>query len=142
MNLPFSETWVLICSFIAVVLVYFSWKTDHKVRRRRPDGSSKSVESSRDTRDFVGQLLSQVIALKRRDAQWPEILKTLNPGDEPRIRALLLELRLPHIFAPHTALNIIESVCESVNSAGHKPSKIELLALAKSSMERITRYGD
>jgi hypothetical protein len=43
---------------------------------------------------------------------------------------------------PHTALNIMESVCLSVKRPGESPSRLELLEQAKSSMERVTHYGN
>ena len=88
------------------------------------------------------KLLNDVLALKSRDAQWPDILQTLNPDDEPRIRTVLLELRWPHVLVPHAALSLIETVCLAADRSGDASSRLDLLERAKLSMEKITRSGD
>lgn len=133
---------LLILVLGGVVLAFMRWRANYKLRPRYPRARNKVVPDSYQETNSEAKLLADVLALKERSAQWPDILKTLNPDDEPRIRTVLLELRWPHVFAPHTALNIIESICLSANRSGNMRSRLELLELAKSSMERVTRYGD
>ena len=52
-----------------------------------------------------------VAELQRKAALWPEIWAALNPDDDPEVRRLLVELRGPHMFTPHVALNALEEAC-------------------------------
>jgi hypothetical protein len=59
----------------------------------------------------VAQVVGRVKELQAANAQWPEIWQALNPGGNPQVQDLLVELRGPHMFAPHVALNMLEEGC-------------------------------
>jgi hypothetical protein len=54
------------------------------------------------------ELLARVQALRKADAQWDAIWASLNPTDDEEVQRLLVEIRGPHMFAPHLGLNVIE----------------------------------
>ena len=133
---------LLILILVGLAVAYNRWRANYKPPAWQPRPRNLLLVPSGQATSDVARLLADVLALKQRHAQWPDILKTLNPDDEPRIRAVLLELRGPHVFVPHTALNIIESVCVSAKGSGGEPARLDLLELAKASMDRVTQYGN
>jgi hypothetical protein len=56
--------------------------------------------------------LKQVLQLREANAQWVEIFKALNPETNSEVAQLLIELRGPHMFIPHVALNLMEVGCQ------------------------------
>lgn len=83
-------------------------------------------------------LLDTVRKLSVSNAQWPAIMAALNPTRDSKLASLLQELRGPHMFVPHTALNIIENACR----ANPQASIREILSNARGDMAKVTRYGD
>lgn len=80
--------------------------------------------------------------LKRSGVGWSEIFTTLNPSNDFRIAQLLQDIRGPHMFAPHTGLNVILSgIDEALFNIEH-PSLLDALVLAKRTMETVTRFGE
>ena len=59
----------------------------------------------------VAEVVRHVKELQAANAQWPEIWQALNPNGDPQVQDLLVELRGPHMFAPHVALNVLEEGC-------------------------------
>lgn len=141
LNVLLGITLVLLL-LVSLVALYVHWLSAHKARPGQPRRRSKSAIPAHAEANDAAKLLSEVLALKQQQATWPNILQTLNPDDVPRIRTVLLELRGPHIFVPHTALNIIESTCLSAERPNNKLSRLDLLERAKRDMERVTRFGD
>ncbi len=108
-------------------------KRSQKARTQRspqPSGSGKITAKA---------LLNEVIALQKRNAQWGDILKALNPTEDRQTMEILYALRGPHMFTPHTALGVIESGCRSVQPTA---SAVEALKAALESMNKVVRYGD
>ena len=88
------------------------------------------------------QVKSEVIRLRAGNAGWPQILVTLNAGNDPDIHSELQTIRGPHMFAPATALQVIEYGCDEVLRRSKQSSGIAAVRSARQSMEKITRYGD
>jgi hypothetical protein len=59
----------------------------------------------------AAEMLRRVGELQKAGAGWPEIWESLNPDGEAEAQRLLVELRGPHLFAPHVALNVLEDGC-------------------------------
>ena len=136
----FATVLYILFAAAAVVFAYTLWRSNHSARSggstrtgsARPRGADAAVE----------RLLETVKALQRSNAQWPEILSTLNSEGDTKIGALLADLRGPHMFAPHTALSLLISTCEAKLRSQPTASKQDVLVAAKASMEKVTRYGD
>lgn len=58
------------------------------------------------------EMLSCLEELRQAGAQWDVIWSRLNPGGDPEVQRLLVEIRGPHMFAPHLALGVIEVGCQ------------------------------
>ena len=85
----------------------------------------------------------QAIGMAAEDCELISILNSDDHYQQERFaRCIPLLEGAPEKSVLCTALNIIESVCLSPGPSGTKRSRLELLELAKSSMERVTRYGD
>jgi len=80
--------------------------------------------------------------LRAENAQWPQILVKLNPRNDIAIGKLLLELRGPHMFMPHTALNILEDACRSTLRRNPHAKLRDVLYNACRSMRSVTEYGN
>jgi hypothetical protein len=133
MSLPLKLALLLLIAIVALLLL--RRRTSHRPATRHPRIRSRPIGGSYSEANGIAKLLSEVQALKERAAQWADILKTLNPDDQPRVRTVLLELREPHIFAPHTALDAIESVCLTAERPNDHLSRLDLLERAKANME-------
>ena len=86
-------------------------------------------------------VLDTVRRLHAANAQWPKIMAELNPANDSAVGALLIELRGPHMFVPHTALNIIENASCSVLAGDPDAPVTEVLEAARASMNRVTQFG-
>jgi hypothetical protein len=128
---PFQKVLLLIVAIGVVIFAFRRWQENYKppVRHRAP--RSKRPDDSYQATNSRAKLLTETVALRKRNAQWPEILKTLNPSDEPRIRTILLELRWPNLEKPHSVLQEIEDTCLSAGLQRQSPSRVELLEMAK-----------
>jgi len=126
----------------SLVLAYFHWRANYKSKPTYPRGRRKFAENLLPARSDIAGLLDDVLDLRNRGALWPEILGTLNPTDDPRLRTLLLELRGPHVFTPHIALNILEHVCLEAKQRSPSASRRDLLEAARLSMDKVTQFGN
>jgi hypothetical protein len=91
----------------------------------------------------VGEELAALIRqLRAANAQWPTIMSQLNPKSDATVSSMLNDLRGPHMFVPHTALNIIEDACMSALRANSRANIRDVLTNALGSMNKVTRYGD
>jgi hypothetical protein len=62
----------------------------------------------------AAEVCSRVQALQAANAQWEAIWSQLNPSGDPQVQELLIEIRGPHMFAPHVGLGVIEEGCQRV----------------------------
>ena len=128
---------------LGLAIAVFFWA----IMKRRPSGPNKSQKArtqripppSGSGKITAKALLDEVIALRKRNAQWGDILKALNPTEDRQTLELLYALRGPHMFTPHTALGVIESGCRSVQPTA---TAVEALKAALESMNKVVRYGD
>ena len=88
------------------------------------------------------QVKNEVKRLHARNAGWPQILVALNASNDPDIHSELQAIRGPHMFAPSTALQVIEHGCDEVLRRSKQSSGFAAVRAARQSMEKITRYGD
>ena len=130
---------LIVLGFLALALR--RWQATYRPRLRHPAPRSKRTDESFQATNDTAKLLTEVLALRKRSAQWPEILKIINPLDEPRIRTVLLELRWPHVADPDLVLKAIEEVCLSVNRNAQSPTRVDLLELSKVYIGKVQRYG-
>jgi hypothetical protein len=86
-------------------------------------------------------LLVEAEGLAASRAQWEEILEVLNPGADPRMHDLLLELREPHMFAPRAGLEAIGQGCRISLRANAGADAFTALNAAKRSMEVIAEFA-
>ena len=97
------------------------------------------LDSADFPRDSMEGLLSQVAELQTKRAAWPEIWATLNPTHDPQLQQLLVELRGPHMFVPHIALNALEEGCRRVARTHPLAGRLAVLKAALDSCNRIIR---
>jgi hypothetical protein len=57
------------------------------------------------------EMLSCLEDLRQAESPWDVIWARLNPSGDEEVQRLLVELRGPHLFAPHLALGAIEVGC-------------------------------
>ena len=105
------------------------------------------------SRDFVETLLSvrtrpavpatvvleKVKELQKANAQWPEIWHALNPEGDPEVQQLLVELRGPHMFAPHVGLNLLEEGCRRTLATDPNADRLAALRAALQSGDPFVR---
>jgi hypothetical protein len=91
------------------------------------------------TRLSAAGILSKVQSLQEANAQWNEILPKLNPSRDPEVQQLLLELRGPHLFAPHLALAIIEDGCKRVLASSPGADGVTALRMATGKAAPVMR---
>jgi hypothetical protein len=97
-----------------------------------PAGSrQESVQTAAGLRRKVGEL-------RAGNAGWPEIWAALNPDGDALTQELLMEIRGPHLFAPHVALNVIEDGCRRALRRDAGASRVAALRAALRGSERIT----
>ena len=113
----------------ALFVVYVFWKSVGK----KPTGKHALTSAN---------YLQVVRGLQKSNAQWPEIMRTLNPRNDRKLSQLLIELRGPHMFAPHVALNIIEAAVPSTLKAKPRASMRDILSESCSSMRKVTGFGE
>ena len=121
-------------------LFWFGQKRDLSSPKMGPKaGTLSSPQPSGKGSMTTQALLDEVIALRKRNAQWGEILMALNPTRDPKILDILYAIRGPHMLVPHTALEVIESGCRSVHPAA---TALSALNAALESMNKVVRFGD
>ena len=117
-------------------------------RPRRASSSGKRLarsvqaESASVAQFTAAQLRVSVAHLSKANAQWPEIMASLNPQNNAALRGELERIRGPHMFVPHLALQVIHHGCEEAVRANQNASAIAAITAARMSMEKVTRYGD
>lgn len=88
------------------------------------------------------ELLPIVQRLQKSDAQWPEILATVNPGGSRSIANSLTALRGPHQFVPHLGLNVLEDGCRRALKRNPNASLADAMEEALRSANIVVRAGD
>lgn len=101
-----------------------------------------SLASAPDDANELLRLRGEIESLSRSAAGWPVILDRLNPSGDAAIAADLLTIRGPHLFAPHLALDILRAACVEALDRRSPASVRSVIADARRSAERVTRYGD
>ena len=120
-----TTTYAIVGSVLVVILTVWL------LRRRTSSGGPAGPD--------LGEVIRQ---LRTSNAQWPTISAALNPKNDATVSGLLKELRGPHMFVPHTALNIIEDAYASTSRANPRADVRDVLKKACGSMNKVTRYGD
>ena len=91
------------------------------------------------SRNSIAELSAQIAKLQASQATWPEIWTTLNPDHDQQVQKLLVELRGPHMFAPHIALNALEEGCQRIARTHSRAGRLAVLEAALDSCNRIIR---
>ena len=136
-------------ALVALIIVGSYWLA----RRHQRDAVQRSVRSTRSARKSPAsglgssamsalQLKNEVERLHAKNAGWPEILAVLNANNESNLHSELQAIRGPHMFAPMTALQVIEHGCDEVLRRSKESSAFAAVRSARQSMEKVTRYGD
>src|SRR5262245_7753978 len=81
----------------------------------------------------AAELAERIAELRRRpDAGWPEIWQALEADGDDATQRLLAELRGPHLFAPHVALNVLEEGCRRALAKNPAAGRLDALQEALS----------
>lgn len=132
---------IVIFSALALAFIAFvyTWRRGNRRTRRGTRLPSTRVHIAARKLPESRQLLAQVLELRAMRAQWPQIMAKLNPTGDSQLHAVLLEIRGPHMFDPHTGLGVIETGCRAV-----APSADALAALlaARTSMHKVVNAGN
>jgi hypothetical protein len=133
------RTWLLLLVVVAILgylsATYYLAQKNQRKRRVLPPPRSKGTARSYQETNSVARLFLETVSLKEGEANWPRVLKGLNAEDEPRIRTLLLELRLLNPSDPRGALEAIEAVCIGSRDESDQLTRAELLERAHSRMK-------
>lgn len=97
-------------------------------------GTLHARSSAKETTAVTTSLLAS-------QAMWPEILASLNPDGDAEVARVLLVLRGPHMFAPHTALQVLLDGCAKALRVNPAATHLAALLAAQESMEEVTRFG-
>ena len=112
--------------------------SNRPVRRLPANQTSRAATSATSGQCTAAELLTLVAKLRAQKAQWPEILRTLNPSSDASANEILLAIRGPHMFDPHTGLGVLETGFRSV--APSTPL-VTALTAARKSMESVVGFG-
>ena len=135
-NLQIAIGVLLVVAIIAFIYTHYSRGTrQEQDALTRPRVKSSGAVKVQPT---AAQLLSLVSDLRVRNAQWPEILATLNPTGDQEAAAVLMAIRGPHMFDPRTGLGVLESGFRSVEPGA---SLIPSLQAAHKSMTTVVGFG-
>jgi hypothetical protein len=112
--------WIIAIAVVLAILIFVFFLA---LRRRKSaaapsDNSRSSAATKRITsRLSAAEMLSRVHDLRDANAQWDVIWSQLNPNADADVQSLLIEIRGPHMFAPHLGLGVIEDGCRRVLAA-------------------------
>lgn len=85
------------------------------------------------------EMLSRLQTLRDSNAQWDAIWSHLNPCSDPEVQQLLVEIRGPHMFAPHVGLSVIEDGCKQVLASSPTADALTALRVATRRAEPFVR---
>ena len=111
-----TVVWVVLGVVVAIVILiavlYGNRQTPEPERGRATPARPEPQRLS------AADMLARVRRLQASNAQWAEIWSELNPGNDPTLQQLLLDLRNDGLqFAPSDGLRKIELVCEGLTAA-------------------------
>jgi hypothetical protein len=142
------ESVLITCAIIGSVLlvVFLASKRQNRPKvstSRRVSGPSSPLPFAIPTqvaeRMSAAEMLSRLQPLRDRNAQWDVILPQLNPNNDPEVQRLLVDIRGPHLFAPHLGLSVIEEGCKRVLSVSPKADALDALRQATRGQEPFVR---
>jgi hypothetical protein len=81
-------------------------------------------------------------ALSAQGGTWTEILARANPEGDPRLSEKLNQLRGPHQFVPHVALNVLMHGCELALARDPGARPVDAIDAALQSAGVVVRAGD
>jgi hypothetical protein len=93
----------------------------------KPDKEHRRDESHLPQQMSAAEVLQKVVILQQTSAQWPEIWQSLNPDCNREAERLLVELRGPHLLAPHVGLNVLEDGCRRALAANPNADRFAAL---------------
>ncbi len=96
----------------------------------RPEYRPRTIGPRGPARLSAKEVLSRLDELRQAGAQWDVIWARLNPTDDPDVQRLLVEIRGPHMFAPHLALSAIEVGCQRALAKAPDADALAALQLA------------
>ncbi len=106
---------VVAVTAIVVMVFVLVPPSGSRAQGKQPGGLWRSIVGSRgQSRLTAAEMLTRVKALRKANAPWDVIWAELNPGNDPEVQRLLIEIRGPHMFAPHLGLGVIEDGCKRV----------------------------
>ena len=94
---------------------------------------------SKDGNLSAAQAMEVVRSLYCADAQWSRILTVLNPANDLQIAEMLDVIRGPHLFAPQTALGVIQHGIDLAQRDNPWASFEAALRYATMTMDPFTR---
>jgi hypothetical protein len=100
---------------------------------------AKSAISRQQPYMTATEMLERIAKLQAANAQWPEIWQSLNPDSNHKVQAMLVELRGPHMFAPHVGLNVILQGCQRALASDANADQIFALQTALRNCDTIVR---
>jgi hypothetical protein len=129
-------------AIIALFVVAVVWRAIKRRRRVQAIGPMSTwgeaplkVRSAKD-------LTVAIERLRAANAQWPEILSTINPKGKRSIERSLALIRQPHQFVPHLALNVIEDGCRRALARSPRATLKDALEEALRSSNIVIKAGD
>ena len=141
--------WAIVAVVLLAILIFVvSWASKHqtpsdnlssqgvvtpgRIRSSAPTGQVPSRLSARE-------VLSRVQFLRDANAQWDAIWLQLNPSADAEVQQLLVEIRGPHMFAPHLGLGVIEDGCKRALALSAKADALAALREATRSQDPFVR---
>ncbi|MBI3681679.1 MAG: hypothetical protein HY235_14955 [Acidobacteria bacterium] len=104
----------------------FSWGLGEGVHAQ----PTPQVSTNQAAAKSAAGVLQCILTLKKNNADWATIWQTLNPDGDVETQRLLVELRGPHMFVPHVALNVLELGCKRVLQFDPRASRVAALRSA------------
>jgi hypothetical protein len=142
--------WVIFAIVVVAILVFAVSRQSTRQTRSRGISSQGVVAADRhqsptpplqvQSRISATVALARVQGLRNRNAQWDEILSELNPTGDTEVQRLLIEIRGPHMFAPHVGLGVIEDGCKRALALSPKADALAGLREATRSQDPFVRY--
>lgn len=114
--------WIIAIAVALAILILVFFLASKRGKRFAASTQSDNSRPSADTKRITSRLsaaevLSRVHDLRDSNAQWDVIWSQLNPNADADVQSLLIEIRGPHMFAPHLGLGVIEDGCTRVLAA-------------------------
>ena len=121
-----------------VAFAYTLWRQSRQLKQGTTASRTTSSSRGGSQKLTAGAMLKLIPELRDTGAQWPQILKVLNPTGDQKTADLVQAIRGPHMFDPRTALGVIEDGCTATASSA---PGIEALTAAVDSMNKVIGFG-